>query len=364
MPSLIDKPELMAKLKNFHDYVRKNDGQIGTKQRGIDLNFNNACNLTCKYCFTNSPVGDHNTETLDLEMVRSIADQADELGIFEFDLQGGELLLRPDLLFDVLAAIRPERFYLYLTTNGYFLDKKMAQRLADAKVGRVSVSVDSFDEETHDTIRGRKESWRRAMDALKNVQEVGIDPYLNITVGHYNAFSEDIEQLCKYSDDNNYTTLLNVAVPSGMWLKLEKMKEVIVDDKDKERLIELRKRHKNILRNIWNPFDRNYESVLGCNTVNRMYITPIGDVLVCPYVHIKIGNVYEQSLKEIRDFGFSIKHFNEYSSKCLAGENTEFIQKYMSFDGQSIFNPADANEIFGPEERVDLKSQPPIGQIA
>ena len=33
------------------------------------------------------------------------------------------------------------------------------------------------------------------MDALKNVQEVGIDPYLNITVGHYNALSEDIETL-------------------------------------------------------------------------------------------------------------------------------------------------------------------------
>ena len=285
-------------------------------------------------------------------MVASIADQADELGIFEFDLQGGELLLRPELLFQVLEAIQPERFYLYLTTNGYFLDKNMAKRLADAKVGRVSVSVDSFDEKTHDEIRGRKESWRRAMEALKNVQEVGIDPYLNITVGHYNAFSEDIEMLCQYSDDNNYTTLINVAVPSGMWAKLDKMKEVIVDEKDKEKLIKLRKRHKNILRNIWNPFDKNYVSVLGCNTVNRMYITPIGDVLVCPYVHIKIGNVYEQSLEEIRDYGFSIKHFNEHSSLCLAGEDTEFIQKYMNFDGQSIFNPAIAKEIFKNNDYV------------
>ena len=79
------------------------------------------------------------------------------------------------------------------------------------------------------------------MDALENVQEVGIDPYLNITVGHYNAFSEDIEMLCKYSEDNNYTTLLNVAVPSGMWLKLEKMAEVIVDEYDKADLLSLEK---------------------------------------------------------------------------------------------------------------------------
>ena len=209
-----------------------------------------------------------------------------------------------------------------------------------------------MDEATHDKVRGRKTSWRRAMEALKHVKNAGIDPYLNITVGHFNAFSEDIEQLCQYSEDQEYTTLLNVAVPSGMWLKLDKMAEVIVDEKDKARLIELRKRHKNILRNIWNPFDKNFEDVLGCNTVNRLYITPLGDVLVCPYVHIKIGNVLEQSLKEIADFGFSIKHFREHSSLCLAGENVDFIKNYMSFEGQSVFKPKLAKDIFAPEDFV------------
>ena len=346
----------MQKLKSFHDYVRKNNGQIGTKQRGIDINFNNACNLRCKYCFTNSAIGDHAKEELTIEKVADIANQADELGIFEFDLQGGELLLRPDKLFEVLAAIKPERFYLYLTTNGYFLDEAMAQRLAEAKVSRVSVSIDSMDEKTHDTIRGRKDSWRRAMEGLKHIQKAGIDPYLNITVGHYNAFSTDLEMLCQYSDDQEYTTLLNVAVPSGMWLKMGKMAEVMVDEKDKARLIELRKKHKNILRNLWNPFDKNFEGVLGCNTVNRLYITPLGDVLVCPYVHVKIGNVYEQTLKEITEYGFTIRKFHDHSSLCLAGEDRDFVKKFMSFDGQSIFNPVDAKKFLSKEDYVEGKA--------
>ena len=75
-----------------------------------------------------------------------IADQADALGYFEFDLQGGELLLRPDILFETLEAIKPERFYLYLTTNGYQLDKSMAKKLAEHHVSRVSVSKDSMNE--------------------------------------------------------------------------------------------------------------------------------------------------------------------------------------------------------------------------
>ncbi len=351
--SLLGNPRLMEKFRSFHKYVRKNDGQIGTKQRGIDLNFNNACNLRCEYCFTNSPKGDHVKDQLPISLIADIADQADDLGIFEFDLQGGELLLRPDTLFEVLEAIKPERFYLYVTTNGYFLDEKMAKRLAELKVSRVSVSIDSMDEKIHDTIRGRKDSWRRAMEALKHVKNVGLDPYLNITVGHYNAFSEDIEKMCQYSLDNGYTTLLNVATPGGM---AQNNAKIMVDEEDKKRLIELRKKYKNILRNIWNPFDRGYEKVLGCNTVNRLYITPLGDVLVCPYVHVKIGNVYEQSLKEISEYGFTIGRFHDHSSLCLAGEDREFVSKYMQHKGQSIFNPKHAKDLFTkPEDYVQSK---------
>ena len=95
--SLLNKPRLVKNLKLL--FLRpKNDGKVGTKTRGIDLNFNNACNLRCKYCFTNSPKGDHVKEYLDLGAIKKLADEADELGYFEFDLQGGELLLQPKTL--------------------------------------------------------------------------------------------------------------------------------------------------------------------------------------------------------------------------------------------------------------------------
>ena len=347
--SLLNKPRLVEKLRNFYEYVQKNDGKVGTKTRGIDLNFNNACNLRCKYCFTNSPKGDHVKEYLDIKAIKRLADEADELGYFEFDLQGGELLLQPNKLFEVLEAIKPERFYMYLTTNGYYLDKIMAKKLADYKVSRVSVSIDSMDEKIHDEIRGRKESWKRAIEALKHVQEAGMDPYLNITVGHYNANTEHFKQLLDYSRDQKYKTLLNVAVPSGMWQNAE---NIICDDNDRAYLRKIRKEYKNLVRNIWNPFDRNHEKILGCTTVNRVYVTPIGDVLVCPYVHIKIGNIFEQSLKEIIDYGFSIKYFRNHSDLCLAGEDKVFINKFMTKSGQTIFKPALAQDIFPKEDFI------------
>ena len=97
---------------------------------------------------------------LAFRVVERVANEAHELGIFEWDLQGGELLSRPQILFDTLNAMKTERFYVYLTTNGWYMTEEIAQTLADLGVNRVSVSIDSMDSETHDRFRGRKGSWK------------------------------------------------------------------------------------------------------------------------------------------------------------------------------------------------------------
>ena len=359
--SLLRKPIVVGKFRDFHDYVKSNNGQIGIKQRGLDLNLNNACNLKCEHCFTLSPKGLRVKERMDVDKIADIMNQAHDLGIFEIDLQGGELLLNKEYLYEVLEAMGTNRFYVYLTTNGYFMTKEIAERLYELGVDRCSVSIDSMNPETHDTFRGRKGTWERAINALKFVQDAGITPYLNITVGRYNADSEDLKLLLDYSKNNKYTTLLNVATPGGMWANL---KDICINDEDREHLIKLRKEYKNILRNLWDPFDRNREAVIGCNTINRLYITPIGDVLPCPYVHIKVGNVFESSLKEISEKGFKVRYFREYSDKCLAGEDLEFIENYMAKGETTIFNPAPIEDLFKGEELLDDIVSLPAGKKA
>ena len=44
---LLKKPRLVKKLRDFYTYVQNNDGKVGTKTRGIDLNLNNACIFRC-----------------------------------------------------------------------------------------------------------------------------------------------------------------------------------------------------------------------------------------------------------------------------------------------------------------------------
>ena len=44
-----------------------------------------------------------------------------------------------------------------------------------------------------------------------------------------------------------------------MWQKAD---EIICDDKDREYLRKIRKEYKNLVRNVWNPFDKNHEKIL------------------------------------------------------------------------------------------------------
>ena len=61
--------------------------------------------------------------------------------------------------------------------------------------------------------------------------------------------------------------------------------------------------------------------------------------------------MYENSLEEISEQGFKFSKFRDHSDKCLAGEDTEFVQKYMSTPGTSIFNPVDVKVLIDAERQ-------------
>ena len=69
----------------------------------------------------------------------------------------------------------------------------------------------------------------------------------------------------------------------------------------------------------------------GCGAIKEsIYISPYGDVLPCPFIHISIGNVLDEPLEKIRERGLGLKYFNHFHEKCLTSEDPEFINKYLS----------------------------------
>lgn len=320
----------------------------GTRLKGFHLNYSNKCNFTCPHCFTRSGAGETGETRLTVEDIKRLADQADALGAYEIDVQGGEPLLNPDL-FKILEAIDTSRFYVYITTNGWFLDQEMAEKIAAAGVDRVSVSIDAFNPEEHDSFRRKKGSFKRCLEALEYVQQAGMKAYVNIVVGHYNAQSEELKEFVSFLEKNNWGIVFNCACPCGNW---RGNYEVMMTEEDSKAVELLKREHKDIIRDLWNFLNPNdNQLVYGCPAVNWFYVTPLGDILPCPYIHTKLGNIKEEPLENILKRGFSVKKFREYSEKCLAGEDMDFAKKYLDHEG-TILNPVPLDEMFGIEDRV------------
>ena len=80
-------------------------------------------------------------------------------------------------------------------------------------------------------------------------------------------------------------------------------------------------------------------------------ITKYGDVMPCVFMHISLGNVFDDKLKDIIDRGLSIKYFHDSSPVCLSGVDRNFISKYMSrFYGKPL--PVSYTEIFDDSDFI------------
>jgi MoaA/NifB/PqqE/SkfB family radical SAM enzyme len=101
------------------------------------LNVTWRCNLDCAYCTEyDNQKGDVPFE----DLVARIA-KCQELGVLHTDLIGGEPLLHPDLI-RLFSEIKRRGMTSGMTTNGFLLTADKLDRLLDAGMGRLQISVD------------------------------------------------------------------------------------------------------------------------------------------------------------------------------------------------------------------------------
>jgi GTP 3',8-cyclase len=124
---------------------------FGRPVRDLRISVTDRCNFRCVYCMPKEVFGREyrfleRRELLTFEEIARAARAFVALGVDKIRLTGGEPLLRRELerLVAMLAAI--PGLDLTLTTNGSLLPQK-AQALADAGLGRLTVSLDSLDDD-------------------------------------------------------------------------------------------------------------------------------------------------------------------------------------------------------------------------
>ncbi|GAA1079621.1 GTP 3',8-cyclase MoaA [Tsukamurella strandjordii] len=151
--------------------------RYGRVARDLRVSLTDRCNLRCTYCMPAEGLdwlaSAHVLSTEEIQRLIGIAVR--DLGITEIRFTGGEPLLRADLPAIVAhaAALAP-RPELSITTNGLSLARH-AQRLAEAGLDRVNVSLDTVDRDTYAQVT-RRDRLDDALAGLRAAADAGLTP--------------------------------------------------------------------------------------------------------------------------------------------------------------------------------------------
>lgn len=145
-----------------------------------------ACDLACVHCRA-SAQPDRDPLELGTKEGKHLIDQIAEMKVPVFVLTGGDPLKRPDL-FELIGHARSRGVHISLTPSATpLLTRETVQRLKEAGLARLAVSLDGTSAETHDAFRGLSGSFARTMDAVQWANEAGLPVQINTTFSRRNV---------------------------------------------------------------------------------------------------------------------------------------------------------------------------------
>lgn len=261
------------------------------------------CNMKCKHCFV-----DKENDKLTIGDYKKIIDNLYDRGLINIIYTYGEPLLTDK--FEIISQYCKEKgLRQTLMTNGYFINNDKIKMLKNNDIKNIMISLDSVDYLTHDTNRGIKGAYDKAISALKLL------PKNEFNVGI--ACSIDDNNIKEIDDIIALARALNISKISFLSKRIDgkivnlKNKNYFIDKFKKNLAIDdlnivyhdfrlcgtVEKLYKNDIINI-----NEYEKLISMNSCHRKYtisIAPNGDIFDCNLINNKIGNYFEDSLDNI-----------------------------------------------------------------
>ena len=159
---------------------------LGRPVRDLRISVTDRCNFRCTYCMPKSVFGrDYRfmprRELLTFEEIERVARTFVTFGLRKIRLTGGEPLLRADIEVLVGMLARIDGLELTLTTNGALLSR-MASALRDAGLDRVTVSLDSLDEDTFRAMNDVDFPVARVLEGIDDAAAAGLPVKVNAVV--------------------------------------------------------------------------------------------------------------------------------------------------------------------------------------
>lgn len=296
------------------------------------------CNLACIHCRASAEKGSYPNELKTDECLRLL----DDIASFSkpvIILTGGEPLLREDI-FHVARHGSEKGLRLVMAVNGTLVDEKMAQKMQDAGIQRISVSIDGATAESHDRFRQVPGAFEGALRGIRCAKKVGLEFQINTTITRHNSHELPaiLDLTIGLGAAAHHVFLL---VPTGRGKELidqqvtaQEYEEILTwfyDQKEPSPLhlkATCAPQFYRILRQKAKKEGKNvtYENfgldatTRGClGGVSFCFISHLGQVQPCGYLELNCGSIRENTLEEIwanAEIFRDLRDFNSYKGRC------------------------------------------------
>jgi cyclic pyranopterin phosphate synthase len=154
---------------------------LGRPLRDLRISLTDRCNMRCGYCMPREVFGHDfrfmpRSELLSFEEIARFAGVAARLGVAKVRLTGGEPLMRKDVP-ELVAMLRAVDGIedIALTTNGLLLERH-AEALKLAGLDRVTVSLDTLEEDLFRSMADAPVSIQRVLAGIDAALGAGLEP--------------------------------------------------------------------------------------------------------------------------------------------------------------------------------------------
>ncbi|HWR26232.1 MAG TPA: radical SAM protein [Methanosarcina sp.] len=263
---------------------------------------------------------------LTLDEICNAIDQSLDLGTYLISLDGGETMLRDDLV-DMVASVDKSRAIATCFTSGFRLSEEKAKALKAAGLYAARISLDSPFEAEHDRIRGRTGAYRDAISGIKNAKDADILTDMFVVVSPHNIDNlQDFYNLAADLGMNEISIYEIIAV--GRWLDHE---DEVIGEKDVFRLEKFQKAMNSKPegpRVTAFPYFMG-PSLFGCFAGRRwMHVASDGEVMPCAYTPLSFGNISDEPLETIWKRMGKHSAYKKDTSYCMM-RNPAFRKKYI-----------------------------------
>jgi cyclic pyranopterin phosphate synthase len=187
---------------------------FGRLHNNLRVSVTDRCNLRCTYCMPEEVRFMDRAELLTFEEIAHFVAVVAPLGIDKVRLTGGEPLMRRNLerLVALVAEVSGIRD-VGLTTNGLLLAEQ-AQRLHDAGLRRLNVSLDTLDPGRFRQLT-RRDGLERVLEGIQEAKRIGFAPIKVNAVVIRGVNEVDVVPLARYAREHGLEMRFIEYMPIG-----------------------------------------------------------------------------------------------------------------------------------------------------